>query len=533
MLGRKTTLILLNSFVGAILGLVALKVVAQFMGVDIYGRYAFALGISGFFLFIVDLGFNRAHVKRVSEGRPAGDCLVTYGVVLLVLSAVYLGVTFGAIAAGGTLLGKRLESTTFLTLLFVITGRFLSIVRRVAGLTFRARREVARGETAGFAASATQSVAMILFALLYAGATRREGPLYDHLLASAPGVAELIARNGAELLGLAFLLSAVVATPIAFLVLRRHYEFGSFDTELFKSYLRYAAPLMVGVTMSTVALEVDKVALGFFWSETEAGLFFGVQRLLVMLTMVQIAVHALIFPTISDLHSDGDVAGVRRLTRRAVRYVSMVLVPAAFALTVLARPAINLVLSAQWLAAAPILAVLAFATLLNAIADPFSQVLFGFDRPKLGVATGMVKWTAQIGLVFLLVPDSLFGVPLPGLRGLGAAVALLVASALYLAAVAVKAHELAGTGFILHLSSHWVAAAVMAGVVWWFHNQLFPLVRWFHVPPYVLGGAALYFGLLALMREFTRKDLDFVLAALHPGEMGRYIRSELSRGPRE
>lgn len=534
LLGRKTSLVILNSLVGAILGFAALKAVALYMGVEVYGRYAFALGLSGVFMFLSNLGFSKAHVKRVSEGRPLGDCIATFGVVSLLLTLLYAGLTLGGLALGTRVLGQQLYSTTETTLTFVILGRTLSILRRVANLTFQARLDTARSESIGFTASTTQSTAMIVIALLYAGATRREGPLYDVLLEMTPGLASLIAQNGAELLGFAFLLSALVATPLGFYLLFRHYRLGRFDGDLFRDYLRYAVPLMFGIGVTAFGTDFDKAALGFFWSEREAGLFTGVQRLMVVITMITGAVQALFFPAISERHAQDDEAGARRLTATTLRYLSMLLVPAAFGLTALARPAINIVLSAQWLAAAPILGVLAFATLLMGLAGPFNNVLYGFDRPKRAVALDVSRVVLKVALIGFFVPASIFSIPALGLRGVGAALAILVAAAAHLALVGHQAQALVGRiEGLPRLLWHWVAGAIMAVVVWLVHTEVFALERWFHVPPFVLFGAALYFLLLFLMRELKREDVEFFWAALHPGDMGRYIRSELIGKERE
>lgn len=70
----------------------------------------------------------------------------------------------------------------------------------------------------------------------------------------------------------------------------------------------------------------------------------------------------------------------------------------------------------------------------------------------------------------------------------------------------------------------------MAVSVWATHAYVFELVRWFHAPLFVLYGAVIYVGLLWLLGELERDDMEFFWNVIHPGEMASYIREELS-GP--
>lgn len=46
-------------------------------------------------------------------------------------------------------------------------------------------------------------------------------------------------------------------------------------------------------------------------------------------------------------------------------------------------------------------------------------------------------------------------------------------------------------------------------------------------------GLAIYLGLLFVLREFKKQDLNFFLDILHPKEMLKYISSELKEKPKK
>jgi len=88
LIARKSLLVLINSVVGAVLGFISLYFVAHYMGETVLGIIGFSLSFIGLFSFITNLGYDSAHVKRVSEGKDLGTCLGTYFSIKLVLIAI-------------------------------------------------------------------------------------------------------------------------------------------------------------------------------------------------------------------------------------------------------------------------------------------------------------------------------------------------------------------------------------------------------------------------------------------------------------
>ncbi|HHH80248.1 MAG TPA: flippase, partial [Thermoplasmatales archaeon] len=77
MIARKSALIIFTQIINALLGYTALKFIALYMQPWEYGVIGFAYGFVALFSVFGNLGFNAAHVKRVSEGKDLGKCVGT------------------------------------------------------------------------------------------------------------------------------------------------------------------------------------------------------------------------------------------------------------------------------------------------------------------------------------------------------------------------------------------------------------------------------------------------------------------------
>jgi len=88
MIARKTALIIFIQLLNGLLGYVGLKFIAIYMQPWEYGVIGFAYGFVSLFSILGNLGFNSAHVKRISEGKCLGKCIATYALTKTVLAGL-------------------------------------------------------------------------------------------------------------------------------------------------------------------------------------------------------------------------------------------------------------------------------------------------------------------------------------------------------------------------------------------------------------------------------------------------------------
>jgi len=72
MIARKSALIASAKMLDGSLAYIALFFITRYMSPEDYGIVAFALGFAGLFSIFGTLGFNNAHIKKISEGKELG-----------------------------------------------------------------------------------------------------------------------------------------------------------------------------------------------------------------------------------------------------------------------------------------------------------------------------------------------------------------------------------------------------------------------------------------------------------------------------
>ena len=78
MIGRRSVLIVISTVIAALLSFVGLLAMTNYLGRDVYGNISWVLATLSVLNVVSDLGFQSAHVKKVSEGQDENDCVSTY-----------------------------------------------------------------------------------------------------------------------------------------------------------------------------------------------------------------------------------------------------------------------------------------------------------------------------------------------------------------------------------------------------------------------------------------------------------------------
>jgi O-antigen/teichoic acid export membrane protein len=132
---------------------------------------------------------------------------------------------------------------------------------------------------------------------------------------------------------------------------------------------------------------------------------------------IPLSLSRLYFPTQSSLFMSGDRAGMGRLYLVTVRYLALVLLPAATWIAVSA-PAIMAIYGPDFVPAATALAILVFAVVLDAYGRTAGGLLSAADRPGRLSLGAMVGAAVNVALCVLLIPRmGLTGAALANLGG--------------------------------------------------------------------------------------------------------------------
>jgi len=500
MIARKSALIVATHILNAIFGYVTLFFISKFMSPWEYGIVGFAFGFVALFQVFGNLGFESAHVKRISEGKDLGTCIGTFFTIRMGLMGFMTIIVMGAIFFWRFGLGYGFESPTHETAIYImLVYCILSIFTNSIISTFKARKEIAKVEFPLFFEVLARTTATIFVALLGYGA---------------------LALVSTYLVGWG-------ALALSALYLFRGYPIKKPNKEYFKDYSEFAFPLIIVIACSTIITNIDKVLIQLFWSSSDVGYYFAALRLMIFVNMFTIAIGILLFPTFSLLHINNNIDAIRKLIFRSERYLSMIVFPLVFMVVALAEPTVRILLSG-WMPAVSILQILTFFVLLAALEQPYQSQFLGMNQPKLARNRVIIMVFVNIILNILLIPKNIqmFGMNLAGMGARGAAIATVISYSIGLVYSRVMAWKLTAISGNPRILMHALAAAVMAVILHWL-NIIAPIIRWYHLIGVIFIGVGIYFSILFLLNEFSKKDFDFFFDTLNIKKMLNYIKNEI------
>jgi O-antigen/teichoic acid export membrane protein len=502
MISRKISFLYFANIIHMGLGYVSLFFVARFMGPAAIGIIAFAESYIGMFSPISELGYAWAHVKRISEGKDLGVCIGTYFTVKILLTTVMTIVILATVFVSNTIFHKQFVSHEHEVVLYVmLVVTLIGAFSRVIMVTFQARKETAK-----------QTIPW----------------LTEKFFVVAGKVAVAIAGLGVILLASASLLGAVISL-LFLLYLFRGYPVKRPTVDYFRSYTKFALPVMFIGILPTIAQNVDKIMIQFFYTATDVGYYAAVQRISFVIEYIGIASVSLLFPTISTYYSRKDVDSIRILSHKAERYLSMILFPFVTFLVVFSVPVCRILLGSQFIASAPILAVLAFMSLVHTISQPYTQQLGGTDNIKLAAKISSFVFVVDIILNFIFIPDRLFGMQMLGLGGFGAALSTLISAVVGVTLFRIAAYKLTASKPNKSVLTLFIVSFVVGLVLFLTTLKIQP-IEWYELALLVIGATVMYCVLLFLVGEFTKSDIVFFKKILSPGDMTNYIVGEMKSG---
>lgn len=501
LIARKSFLIVLCRGINGILGYLSMLFIARFMGKEVYGSIGFAIAFIGTFLFIADFGFGQAHVKRISEGKDLGKCIGTYMTIKLVITALLVVVVLSVIGFWKFVMHKGFtdsvadERILYLFLLYFVFQSIASIAMH----TFDARTETAKGQI----------------------------PLVIEVVIRMPiTIAVVLASLSLIHIALAYLLGMLGTMAMALLFLR-NYPIKRTDWTFIKSYYQFALPSLGITIVGTVMGNIDKVLIGYFWKAGETGLYYSVQNITNTIYFVSPALCAILFPTVSGLHTKKDIKTIRNLTRNSERYLSMIVFPIVTFVFLFPESIIRILIAESFLPAANILRVMAIYTMLAVLNGPQWSQISAVNRIGTALKIAAASAILMVALYLFLIPGSgWFPVPTLGFGAFGASLGLLAGAIFSVAIVRVTVYRLTGTKTNWRIILHFIAASSMAVCLLGL-SVLFNIVRWFDLLFFSLLGLGIYVLVLYAFDEFTSKELRKFLDILHPGRLGSYVKQEI------
>jgi len=503
MIARKSTLIISANILNGVLAYIAIFYISRFNYTEEFGIIKFAIAFVTLFNIIGSLGFDSANIKRISEGKDLGRCIGTFIVIKISLIFIMSLVTIAAVYSWKHLLGRGFETSTHETVIYIILVYLvLNTINGIFRSIFSAKKEIVKIE-----------IPLLIETLVRVVAT-------VYVVFSGLGVIEL---------AYTYIISDIALLSTS-LFLFRGYPIKKPSYEYFRSYKKFARPMVLVGACAVIMTNIDKVLIQLFWNSYEVGFYSYAYSLCMYITMFTTAVGILLFPTFSSLHANKDLEGAKKLILKTQRYLSMVVFPLVFGMVALAQPAVFILLSNKE-QTVPILRILPFFVLLAAIERPYQSHFLGIDRPKIARNRVLIMVIINLILNIVLIPEDInsLGIKLAGLGAKGAAIATVfsyAAGLIYSTAVTKRKIKLKIS--MKSIFIHFIAATIMAGVLYWI-AEFIKITRFYHLLGVSIFGLGIYILVIFLLKEFTKKDLMFFLDQLNIKKMFIYMKEEIKR----
>ncbi len=487
-IARKSALIVLMQLTNAFLGYIALKFIAIYMQPWEYGIIGFSYGFVSIFSIFGDIGFNSAHIKRVSEGKDTEKCISTFALTKLFLSFLMAFLVFLTVELW-KFSGREFESEATEKAIYIILFSFiLSVLAQIFTTTFNAKKEIAKNQIPNFASTLSRCIATIFIA--YYGL-------------------------GVLLLSYTYLIGSIFEFLTA--ITLSNYKFGKASWEYFKSYYSFAIPVAIGGASSIIITNFDRIAIQIFYGAEEVGQYFAVSNLSRFLVLFISAVSSLLFPVISEFHSRNDLEEIRKFAKISERYLSMIVFPIVATMIALSQAVIHVLISDQYMPARIVMQIFPIFLIMEALSIPYSTMLSGMDMPKYERNRLAIIAFSNVILNLILLPKI-------GLAGGAMAIVFsYLAGLIYIRIVAFKIAKVSG--------SYKIAMHALSSIVSYFlltyALRFFELARWYHLLAFSLFGFLIYFFVLFILREFKKEDFVFFVDTLNPLKMIGYVKEEI------
>lgn len=500
MIGRKSFLIVLSRFASAGLAFVGLYFMTRYYVPDVYGSIAWTLSFVNTFNAVADLGFNAAHIKRVSEGNDIHDCLSTFLVVKAFLTSIMVLTTIVSVLLWSSFSGEQFsQSTLELIMLFVLYSVFYDLAS-IATTTFDGRVETAKTQ-----------ISVIM------------DPLIRIPLIAIVSINRLDATYLAYVYVLGGLAVAIVSLTI---LMKGRYRF--VKPTLFKSYIKFAFPIALISIMGAISANADKLLIGLFWSDAYVGFYSASQSTLGLFSVIGVAVSTITFPTFSKMHRAGNLIDVRKKTRIAERYISMIAIPIVVVILLFPSEIAIILFAEKFAEASGPLRFLSISMLLGLLNGVYASQINAVDRPDITAKLTLLSLSVNLTMLLIFVPPNINGITMLGLGATGAAIANVITASTVFFATRLVVRRLTNTRSNPRILLH-VVAGIITGCVLYLISFTWPMVRWYDLIGYGIISVGVFLIILYLLRELTKEDIHYFLSVVSPGGMKEYLKSELRK----
>jgi len=447
---------------GLLLQIIIVAILARYLGVSGYGKYAFVFAYLSFFHILCNLGINTILVREISRDKSLAPSLVGHGILIKIILSV---VSFSLAILIITLLNYPLDTTKAV---YVLSLVLLFSAFQTPELIF-------------------QAYLKIQYSVLIS--------LGNRLLTLGLILLAISQKQTLVFIIWMFVISNM-ALVIATVIFSRKFVIPkfAFNPKTLKWILRESWPLALSAIFITIYFKIDTIMLSLMKGDEAVGYYNAGYAIMSNLIFIPAAYATSIFPVISD-YFKSSTDSLAKIFKRSFKYLSSLAIPIVVGGVILSKQIIIFIYGDQFYPAVKAFQILIFAAGIIFISNLVSTNITAINRQRINMWLALGNVILNISLNLLLIPRlSYIGASIATVatEGLGCSLAFLFCIKYFKIPIFSKSY----LNFIKLL----LAAGVMALIV--FYLQAIHLIVLIPV------AAICYTMALFLFGWFDRTDID-------------------------
>jgi len=287
------------------------------------------------------------------------------------------------------------------------------------------------------------------------------------------------------------------ASIIGFLWITSQTKISTPSFLMVKDYLPFSLPILPTAICYWLINLGDRYVIGFFMSANAVGIYSASYGLGGLLVFFYYPLSTVLLPALTHSYEDNKIHEVKTTLKYSLKFFLMFAIPSFFGLSILSKSILTTLTTSEFVGGSMIVSIIALATVLFNCSSINTNVLNLFkETKKVGLIYGA---SASINIIMNIILVPIIGI-------VGAAIATLITFMVHLFVVSKISFKRVSYDIdFKFIMKSTVSSVIMAFVVW----KLNPYGA-INILISIGFAAGVYFGVLILLRGFTREEYEFL-----------------------
>jgi O-antigen/teichoic acid export membrane protein len=265
-----------------------------------------------------------------------------------------------------------------------------------------------------------------------------------------------------------------------------------------KSYIKWGLPLIPNDIITWVLQASDRYLVTYFLGVSSAGIYNAAYNLGQFASFTMIPLGVVLYPNVIKTYDEDRKSETQKYLKYSTKYVMMVAIPAAFGLSILAKPLLSILTTPEFISGNVVVPFTAFGSVLYCFYNMGFYIINIVNKTYLTARLLAIAAVLNVVLNLILIPR---------LGLIGAAMTTTISSgALGILTLAVTRRYLRFDLSLPFIAKSIFASSLMTLIIWLIHPESLAIIL-----VSIIVGATIYFGVLVLIRGLSRGEIVFFI----------------------